>query len=61
MTEEAKQARLAYRREWQRKNRDKVKAYNERYWEKKASGKITSTRNEMKRLKGRAPLANGGM
>ena len=37
MTEEAKQARLAYRREWQRKNRDKVKAYNERYWEKKAA------------------------
>ena len=37
MTEEAKQARLAYRREWQKKNRDKVKAYNERYWEKKAA------------------------
>ena len=37
MTEEAKQARQAYRREWQRKNRDKVKAYNERYWEKKAA------------------------
>ena len=37
MTEEAKAARLAYRREWQKKNRDKVKAYNERYWEKKAA------------------------
>ena len=37
MTEEAKQARLAYRREWQKKNRDKVKAYNETYWEKKAA------------------------
>ena len=42
MTEEAKQARLAYRREWQRKNRDKVKAYNERYWEKKAAAQKTA-------------------
>ena len=61
MTEEAKKARREYRKQWYEANRDKVKAYNERYWEKKASGKITSTRNEMKRLKGRAPLANGGM
>ena len=37
MTEEARQARLAYHREWQKKNRDKVKAYNERYWTKKAA------------------------
>lgn len=37
MTEEAKKARAEYRKEWQRKNKDKVKAYNERYWEKKAA------------------------
>lgn len=37
MTEEAKQARLAYRREWAKKNPDKVKAIQERYWEKKAA------------------------
>jgi len=29
-------ARKAYKREWQRKNPDKVKKYIERYWEKKA-------------------------
>ena len=37
MTEEAKKARQEYRREWQRKNKDRVKEYNERYWEKKAA------------------------
>jgi len=36
MTEQAKEARRAYRREWNRKNRDKVRASQERYWEKKA-------------------------
>lgn len=37
MTEQAKEARRAYRREWNRKNRDKVKAAQERYWNKKAA------------------------
>lgn len=36
MTEEAKEARRAYYREWNRKNRDKVKATQARYWERKA-------------------------
>lgn len=36
MTEQAREARRAYRREWNRKNRDKVRAAQERYWEKKA-------------------------
>jgi hypothetical protein len=36
MTEEAKKRRRAYKREWQRKNRDKVKSYQEKYWDKKA-------------------------
>lgn len=37
MTEEARQARLAYRREWAKNNRDRVRAYNERYWNKRAA------------------------
>lgn len=37
MTERAKEARRAYRREWNRKNKDKVKAAQARYWEKKAA------------------------
>ena len=36
MTEAAREARRAYKREWNAKNRDKVKASQERYWERKA-------------------------
>lgn len=36
MTEQAREARRAYRRKWNRENRDKVKAAQERYWERKA-------------------------
>ncbi len=36
MTEEARAARNAYRREYRRKNPDKIKAQQERYWTKKA-------------------------
>jgi len=37
MTDAAKEARKIYKREWQRANRDKVKAQQERYWERKAA------------------------
>lgn len=37
MTEEAKQARRAYKREWARNNPDKVKKYQEKFWNKKAA------------------------
>lgn len=36
MTEEAKAARRAYKREWARRNPDKVKAIQDRYWQRKA-------------------------
>lgn len=36
MTDAAKEARRAYKRKWQQDNPDKVKAYQARYWEKKA-------------------------
>lgn len=36
MTEQAREARRAYKREWNRRNRDKVAAAQARYWEKKA-------------------------
>lgn len=36
MTEQAKEARRAYRREWNRKNKDKVRAAQNRYWERRA-------------------------
>lgn len=36
MTDAAKEARRAYKREWAKKNPDKVKAATDRYWENKA-------------------------
>lgn len=36
MTNQAMEMRRAYKRAWNRANRDKVKAAQERYWEKKA-------------------------
>lgn len=36
MTEQAAAARRAYKRKWAKMNPDKVKAYQERYWHKKA-------------------------
>lgn len=36
MNEAAKEARRRYIREWQRNNKDKVKAAQERYWTRKA-------------------------
>ena len=37
MTEKAKEARRQYKREWNRRNPDKVQAAQERYWSKKAA------------------------
>ena len=37
MNEKAKEARRAYKREWARKNPDKVRAAQERFYNKKAA------------------------
>lgn len=37
MTKQATAARNAYRRSWARANKDKIRAQQERYWEKKAA------------------------
>ena len=37
LTEQALEARRAYRREWAARNKDKVKAAQERHWEKVAA------------------------
>ena len=45
MTEQAKEMRRAYKRAWNKANKDKVKAAQDRYWEKKAAtqGIISNT------------------
>ena len=40
MTEQAKQARAAYKRKWYFENKDKAKASQERYWEKRAASVV---------------------
>ena len=37
LSREALEARRAYQREWSRKNPDKVREKNRRYWEKQAA------------------------
>lgn len=37
MTEAAKEARRAYKRQWARDNPDKIRAQQQRYWQKKAA------------------------
>lgn len=37
MTDKAKEARRAYKREWQRNHPDKVRKYQETYWNRKAA------------------------
>ena len=37
VTEESKEARRAYKREWARKNPEKVRAAQDRYWERRAA------------------------
>lgn len=40
LTAEERATRAAYFREWRARNREKVKLYNQRYWQKKtAQGK----------------------
>lgn len=36
MDNAAREARRAYKKEWNRKNKDKVRAAQERYWQRKA-------------------------
>lgn len=37
LSNQAKEARRAYLREWRRKNPEKVRESNRRYWERKAA------------------------
>ncbi|XKE59948.1 phosphatase (plasmid) [Sutcliffiella horikoshii] len=37
-----RKARRDYQREWRKNNPDKVKAYQKRFWEKKAKEKIAN-------------------
>lgn len=49
MNEQAKEARRAYKREWNRRNREKVKAAQDRYWNRKAAEAAAAAAAEMER------------
>ncbi len=42
LSPEAKQARSDYRKAWGLKNRDKVRQYNENYWQRMADSKASA-------------------
>lgn len=46
MTEEARAAKRLYEKEWRKRNPDKVRARNARYWERKAAQKAEDIENE---------------
>lgn len=46
MTEKALELRRAYKREWARRNRDKVKRSQEKYWERMAEAAQNQTADE---------------
>lgn len=46
----AKEAKNAYQRAWNAKNKDKVREYRERYWKRKAEA-LAATIAEAKELK----------
>lgn len=41
MSEEARQKRNAYHREYRRKNADKIKKHTEAYWERQAKKEVS--------------------
>ena len=43
MTEAAREARNAYKREWNKRNREKIRLYNERYWQKQSDSERQKT------------------
>lgn len=46
MNDKAKEMRREYKREWNRKNKDKVKAAQERYWNRKAAATEQETKTD---------------
>ena len=46
ISEAAREAQRAYYREWRKKNPDKVREKNRRYWEKKAAGVNNETERD---------------
>lgn len=46
MAEAAKELRRAYKRDWNRRNPDRVKAAQKRYWERKAAAAAKAAQDQ---------------
>ena len=46
VNDKAREMRREYKREWNRRNKDKVKAAQERYWQKKAAAAEQETQTD---------------
>lgn len=46
MNAKAAEARKAYKREWAKKHPDKIRAYQQRYWNKKAEQAEAASRSD---------------
>jgi hypothetical protein len=44
---DARAARLAYMKAWRRNNRDKIRVYQERYWQKKSEMEERAIKEEI--------------
>ncbi len=49
MTDAAKEARNAYRRDWAKRNPEKIKRYQANYWAKQAEGAGSSLPEDTKK------------
>ena len=49
MTEQAKAARREYKRQWNQRNRDKVRQAQARYWERKAAAAAQEQQQEQEK------------
>lgn len=50
LSDEAREARRLYQREWRSRNPEKVRALNARYWEKKAAAASEPIEERIKKL-----------
>lgn len=51
LTAEAREARNAYMRDYRRKNKDRIKAQREEYWNRKAAGQPREEQTEHEKEK----------
>jgi len=60
MTDQAREARRAYKREWNRKNKDRVAEHQRRYWERRAAAASQTDGQEAQDHDSRVAISRSG-